>query len=336
MSANRANLSWTLCTPIPVRGAIAAIQIRGTGPQLDTLLDSLGAGALATGQLAVRRVGGIDACVVARFEEQSVFVFPHAGKRILELLAAELDRQGVRRAGCGDPLALFPEAADEVEARMLVALAAAASPLAIDVLLDQPRRWRELDRIGEVDRATANALACLLRPPLVVAIGPPNVGKSSLLNALAGRSISVVADLPGTTRDHVGAALDLGGLAVRWVDCPGFGGAELDELEAESQRLALEMAAAADLLVICHDPTTYPLELGDIGASKPVLEVALRADLGLPRHWLGRGPVVSVRAKTGLGDLVDAIRERLVPAAAFADVRAWRFWDVPGGLFGSM
>lgn len=336
MSANRARLTWTLCTPVPARGAIGAMQLRGSACDLDDLLASLGAGRLPLGQVGVRKVAQIDTCVLARFDDESVFVFPHAGKRILELLTAELDRRGIRRGEHTAPRELFPEASDDVEAQMLAALAAAASPLAIDLLLDQPRRWRQSEQIGEVDPAAAVALARLIRPPLVVAIGPPNVGKSSLLNALAGRNLSIVADLPGTTRDHVGATLDLGGLVVRWIDCPGFERVPVDALQAESQRLALDIAAAADLVVVCSDGRSQSPKMGNLIPTSVVLEIALRADLGLPLGWQGQGPVVSVRGQAGLPELIQAIRERLVPAAALKDERAWRFWDVPIGHSQSM
>ncbi len=63
----------------------------------------------------------------------------------------------------------------------------------------RPKRFK-----NPASEARDRVLRRLIDPPLVVAIGPPNIGKSSLLNALAGRSVALVADEAGTTRDHVG------------------------------------------------------------------------------------------------------------------------------------
>ena len=337
MSAVSRRLTWSLSTPWPARGAIATIQIRGDRPLLDTLLLDLGAGEVAIGRVAVREVAGIDKCVLARFDEHSLFMFPHAGKRILELIGAALESRGAMREARLSPRHTYPEANDDLEARMLAALAEAASPLAIDLLLDQPRRWRDAADLGEVDPPTARARSRLLHPPLIAAVGLPNVGKSSLLNALAGRTLSVVADEPGTTRDHVGATLDLGGLTVRWIDCPGFRAGESDLLQVESQRLALAAASRAHLLLICGDAASGFPDPSVLPSGPQRIWVALRADLGLPQgDWSGQGPEVSVRRGTGLPRLVTQVREALVPEQCLKDPRPWRFWDLPNGDSESM
>jgi len=342
MSSSPEGLAWSLCTSWPARGAIAVMQVRGEGPGIDKLVAGLGAGAVGIGRVAVRHVAGIDKCVLARFDERTLLIFPHAGKRIIERLGDALAALGVARkepVGVGNAREAFPEARSEVEARMLAALATAASPLAIDLLLDQPRRWNEVSSLEEVDADTARVLGRLNHPPLVAAVGPPNVGKSSLLNALAGRSMSVVADKPGTTRDHVGAMLDLGELVVRWVDCPGFVAGEADDLQREAQRMAVEVAGAADLVVQCGDGQSGFLDATLFAPAAKQVWASLRSDLC---HRPESGPVdalespqhpppvrVSARTGEGLAELVETIREVLVPAAALADPRAWRFWD-PG------
>ena len=243
-------------------------------------------------------------------------------------LAAALGRVGIEEASEPDPRAVYPEARSEVEARMLAALARAASPLAVDVLLDQTRRWEEE---GAQTGRPCRLLMRLIDPPLVVAIGPPNVGKSSLVNALAGRRVAIVADEPGTTRDHVGVMIDMAGLVVRYVDTPGVavgcwplavGQKEGQSgIDAEAARLAGEVASKADLALVCGDVTAGPVP-GPAGIDS--LVIATRADLGAPgfRH----DAAVSALKGTGLAELAGLIRERLVPAAVLADLRPWRFW----------
>jgi tRNA modification GTPase len=88
-----------------------------------------------------------------------------------------------------------------------------------------------------------------LRDGLVVAIaGPPNAGKSTLLNRLARREAAIVSPHPGTTRDVIEVHLDLGGYPVMLLDTAGIRGSD-DPVEQEGVRRARERAAAADLIL---------------------------------------------------------------------------------------
>jgi tRNA modification GTPase len=80
----------------------------------------------------------------------------------------------------------------------------------------------------------------------VVILGAPNVGKSSLLNAIARRDVAIVSEQAGTTRDLIEVGLDLGGYPVTLVDTAGLR-ESLDEIEQEGVRRALERAEHADL-----------------------------------------------------------------------------------------
>ncbi len=81
-----------------------------------------------------------------------------------------------------------------------------------------------------------------------VILGPPNAGKSTLLNALAGEDIAIVSEIPGTTRDAVGARVDLGGVPVRITDTAGLR-ETADVVEAEGVRRAQARGAKADLVI---------------------------------------------------------------------------------------
>src|SRR6202012_2462922 len=88
-----------------------------------------------------------------------------------------------------------------------------------------------------------------LREGLVFAVtGRPNVGKSSLINALAGRDVAIVSATPGTTRDALEARVVLGGVPVTLVDTAGLRDTE-DPIEAEGVRRAHARAADADLVI---------------------------------------------------------------------------------------
>ncbi len=314
---------WSLCTPAGSAGAIAAFQIDG---DIDGALSALGLPPMAPGRAALRDLAGIDSGIVVRWSDRTLHLMPHAGAEVQRALADRLTAAGISPAPSASRPA-YPEARDRIEDLMLATLARAASPLAIDLLLDQPRRWREGARAGstlprdpEGDLADARSLNRLVNPPLVVALGPSNIGKSTLVNALAGRAVSIVADEPGTTRDHVGVMLDLAGLVVRYADTPGLR-AGAGPVEASAAELALRLATTADLVLLCGDASHAPPAGVVVRAT---VTVALRADLGRP-SWPADAVVSAPRAE-GLRELVTIIRDRLVPPAALADTRPWAFW----------
>ncbi len=129
----------------------------------------------------------------------------------------------------------------EVEAQVLAELAALQAEMTAH--LDDNRRGERL------------------REGLVFAItGPPNVGKSSLVNALAERDVAIVSAMPGTTRDALETRVALGGVPVTLVDTAGLREAT-DEIEAEGVRRARARAAAADFVVAvaqAGEATTEP------------------------------------------------------------------------------
>jgi len=340
MTARRgsaSDLRWGLESPSGVSGALAVVRVWGPAEALDAWMRGVGLGRVGVGSAGLRSLLGVDEGVAARWSAQSLHLTPHGGAGILRALGRALTASGVTHAASGPEA--FPEAADPIEAAMLASLARAASPRAVDLLLAQPGRWRAHGAGAGPAAETARdrTLRRLIDPPLVAAVGPANVGKSSLLNALAGRSVSVVADQPGTTRDHVGALVALDGLVVRWADTPGVLGEAAGGIDAEAMALARSVMASADLVLACGDHTAEP----------PVVEGALR--IGLRSDlWpgvrggsgsasrSGRGPgwaascAVSAETGEGLAELAVRIRDCLVPARLLADGRPWRFWGAEG------
>lgn len=113
----------------------------------------------------------------------------------------------------------------------------------------------------ELTTAMADAhRANQIRDGVTVAIvGPVNVGKSSLVNALAARDVAIVTEIPGTTRDVIEVRLDLGGVAVTVLDTAGVR-LSIDRIELEGIRRGEARAAAADL-VVAVDDDARPAEL---------------------------------------------------------------------------
>jgi hypothetical protein len=317
-------VQWRILTPTTAPGAVAIIGLEGSSPgDIDSAVDRLGLDPVPVGRVSLQTLSGHDRGLVARWSQTCLHVMPHGGSAVVREVTARLSAVGIPPASIPDPVATYPEAQDRLEALMLHALALAESPLAIDLLLDQPRRWHSA---GPGCPTASRALHRLITPPVVVAVGPSNIGKSTFMNALAGRYVSIVADEPGTTRDHVGAALNLGGLVVRYADTPGIRATQ-DPIEREVIGITGQLAAGADLLLLMGDTTQPPPRIGHPGQSAG-LTVALRADLGVP-DWPYDIAVCSPTGQ-GLPELVNLIKEQLVPRAALDDARPWRFWDALG------
>lgn len=141
-----------------------------------------------------------------------------------------------------------------------------------------------------------------LRDGLAVAIaGPPNAGKSTLLNALAGREVAIVSDQAGTTRDAVTVDLELGGYPVQLIDTAGLRDTD-DAIEREGIVRARARAAAADLVLWLH-PAGQPAS-PEIETAGAIWTVATKADLGAEEGGHHR---VSALTGAGLDDLVAAL-----------------------------
>ena len=149
----------------------------------------------------------------------------------------------------------------------------------------------------------------------VVLAGPPNAGKSTLLNALARRDVAIVSPIPGTTRDAVEVRCDLKGLPVTFVDTAGLRDSA-DPLEQAGMARTRARAEHADLVLwlVAADAAAVPDP--EIAAG-PVLRLGTKADVGA-----AGGPVemaVSARTGEGMADLLDCIAARAAGALGTGD-----------------
>ena len=153
-----------------------------------------------------------------------------------------------------------------------------------------------------------------LRDGLVIAVtGPPNVGKSSLVNALARREVALVSEHPGTTRDVLEVQLEIAGIPVTMLDTAGLREA-VDPVEAMGVARARARAASADLAL-----RLFALGTDAPPAEPAALQVATKRDLE-PRVPVAP-QVIAVSAVTGEGlpELLTAIVAEITPLAGLAD-----------------
>ena len=212
----------------------------------------------------------------------------------------------------------------------------------VEATLDFPEEeidfLEKADAFGRLDRLTAQLNAvqartrqgALLRDGLkVVLAGQPNVGKSSLLNALAGAELAIVTPIPGTTRDKVSQTIQIEGVPLHITDTAGLRDDTADEVERIGVSRSWDAIAEADVVLFLHDlgrvgQPDYEAEderirarLAGVEASR-IVQVFNKTDLGEPPAG-----EVALSLKTGEG--LEALRQRLLATAG------WQ--AVPEGLF---
>ena len=147
----------------------------------------------------------------------------------------------------------------------------------------------------------------------VVILGPPNAGKSSLINELAKRDVAIVSDEPGTTRDMIEVHLDLHGYPVTVVDTAGMREA-VGQVEREGMHRARERAAGSDLVLWLHDSAEDMQTDQALIRADNVLLVATKCDLIESDAERSRilskvNLMISTKAGDGLDSLVTALGE---------------------------
>lgn len=324
--------SMALLTP-PGSGALAVLALRGPGawsalrelfhpasgqslPESPPECGSVMFGRLGEGSTADEVVLTVQQREPMPWLELHV----HGGRQIADWLMELFQRRGIKAVSSVEYLR---DTTTRATAEALQALSRAATTRTASILLDQfnGALAREIEQLQRMDRDAALARVNrllgfaplgrhLTRPWRVVIGGRPNVGKSSLVNALAGFQRSIVAPIPGTTRDAVNVTIALDGWPVELIDTAGIRDAA-GELEAAGIDVARRVLAEADLvlwLIDASDPA--PPEPPPVAA----LIVANKCDL--PRAADHAADLrISARTGEGIASLAAVVSRQLVSQA---------------------
>ncbi len=321
-----------ILTP-PGRGAVASLRIEGAGgleivAGLFTARSGRPLAEVPLQQIAVGRSGG-EEVVLSRIADDVIELHCHGGSSAVARLEELLTGRGCRKISWQEWAA--GQEPDQFAAAALLALAEARTERTAAILLDQYRGAlrKAIEQIeaslqaGDTASAGLQAEALLAHAPMglhlvrpwqVVVAGRPNVGKSSLINAIAGYQRAIVYDLPGTTRDIVGIQTALDGWPVEIFDTAGLRAAG-DPIEQAGIELAEAKIAAADLVVLVFDSSApWTADDQDLFESHPsALLVSNKADLPPVPGPHPAAMNVSAATSAGVEEVCRAIAHRLVP-----------------------
>ena len=148
----------------------------------------------------------------------------------------------------------------------------------------------------------------------LVLAGAPNVGKSSLLNRLAGEEVAIVTPIAGTTRDRVKESITIEGVPIHIIDTAGLRSTS-DTVEAKGIERSWEAIRLADLVIFLTDPQSFDDGLREqilleIPAKCPILEVINKSDLTKASSENTSKEAILISAKTGAG--LDALKREIL------------------------
>ena len=247
--------------------------------------------AVLNGKMDLTKAEGINDLIQAETEAQRVQSFAQVDGALSEI-AFGWREKAIKIAAHVEAYIDFPD--EEIPESTLTSLGDEMSVLIRDIekSLNDGRR-------GEILREGFR----------VAVIGPPNAGKSTLVNWLSKRPVSIISEQPGTTRDVLEASLDLGGYPVIIADTAGLR-ASTDPIENEGIKRAQEWAKTANSRLILLEPST---EAGFLERLKPNPECDLvvlnKIDL-LPRDFKKEETLaISLKDEIGLDKLLNGLKK---------------------------
>ncbi len=259
--------------------------------------------AFRNGKIDLTEAEALSDLIAAETERQRQLALAHASGLARELYSAWRDKVVERLAMVEAVLDFADEedAPDELGEEHLGALAAL-----IEEIDSHVQRFRQ----GQIIRDGYR----------VAIVGPPNAGKSSLLNVLAGRDVAIVTDEPGTTRDIVEVDLDLGGILIKLSDTAGLRAAEAKAEQIGVER-ALRLAREADLVLLVQDATCPEASLR-LERTAGLVRLGNKKDLPGARDDFDL--LISTRTGEGIDELLQIIESRAAEAAGGSDAIPFR------------
>ncbi|MEM0926610.1 MAG: GTPase [Planctomycetota bacterium] len=293
------------------RAAIAVVRLAGKDAKevLEACFQSSAARPIEPGQVRYGHWTGpargednaSESVVVVPISASEVEVHCHGGSAAVARIVADMTDCGARAVASRDRSPLTSSPFDwliaDAESMLVRCTAKRPAAIAMDQVRGAMTRWcdqmvaklsEDPSSIREVARQATELVAAgqvgarLDLPFDVVLAGPPNVGKSSLINAIVGFERSIATELAGTTRDVLDAETVFDGWPIRFRDTAGLRETP-QEIESQGIELANAAIESADLLVIVGEPDAAPDEsmtriVDDMRTRKPVIEVLNKAD----------------------------------------------------------
>jgi len=325
------------------RGAVATLRVQGAqATQLVGLFFQIAANRQLD-QVPVDEImygcwrsvdgAGSEDVVVCRRSTEAIEIHSHGGLAAQNAIMESLQQHGAEPMLWQDWVA--SQHASRIQASARVALSAAHTEKTACILLDQLYgaldqelaeiiEWIRANRADHALRrldlllAYARAGESLTRPWRVAVAGPPNVGKSSLINVILGFERSIVADQPGTTRDLLTSETALDGWPIHLIDTAGMR-EEAVGLEQAGILLAVEKTSGADLTLLVFD-ASQPWEPQYDGLRNQYAEAVIvynKIDLiesaDLAKRPDPDQPFISALRGDGIDSLLQLIVQRLVP-----------------------
>jgi len=322
------------CLTPPGRSALATVALVGSGSwqvarqffhrrNKKPLPDSPRPGQSWLGAIGIEPV---DEGILVFHQEDRVEFHLHGSPEAIRLLLEQLQQQGVSICTWDEFLEQTSES--RISSLAKKALLRAPTTRTASILLDQvngayEKEWETIQFAMRDHRTEEAAIRLkelarwsrlgshLVTPFLVVIAGPPNVGKSSLVNSLAGYQRSIVSPVAGTTRDVVTTRFALDGWPIELIDTAGLrlGG---DLLENQGMERARDVISRADLVLWLIDGSGK-LILPGAENNVPYYPVINKADL--PAAWIHDPDILKVSTITGhgIGGLCSRIVDWLIP-----------------------